>query len=52
MLNYCWLHLKGTFAGQSPAFIQSTFQAMLAHPLSMGFWTFLVLLSGLCGLLT
>ncbi|WP_199846765.1 sodium-dependent transporter, partial [Acidaminococcus fermentans] len=41
MLNYCWLHLKGTFAGQSPAFIQSTFQAMLAHPLSMGFWTFL-----------
>ena len=30
MLDYCWLHLKGTFVGQSPAFIQTTFQKMLA----------------------
>lgn len=46
MLDYCWLHLKGTFVGQSPTFIQTTFQEMLAQPLSMGFWTFLSCLLG------
>ncbi|MDO5597566.1 MULTISPECIES: sodium-dependent transporter [Acidaminococcus] len=46
MLEYCWLHLKGTFVGQSPAFIQTTFKQMLAQPLTMGFWTFLSCLIG------
>ena len=46
MLEYCWLHLKGTFVGQSPAFIQTTFKQMLAQPLTMGSWTFLSCLIG------
>ena len=46
MLEYCWLHLKGTFVGQSPTFIKTTFQQMLGQPLTMGFWTFISCLIG------
>ncbi len=38
MLYYCWLHIKGTFAGASTKFIGATFGAMLKSPDTMLFW--------------